>query len=195
MHKSRSLAAFIRLSVTRATKFFDFSFYQRAQIVRADAQLVARVRQGQIFVHIFLVDYLQRMVAESLALMPLRTGDNIPRVKAERNKLVFILLVKVEGQAGHERIVGGKQLRSGVAVRQNADASVRGSKNLNDNIINALARLSGKYLVKERLYLILAPYLQKLFELIDGFSAFSNSCVLLRSWSLIYRMLPVPSEV
>ena len=109
------------------------------------------------------------MVAESLALMPLRARDNIPRVKAERNELVFILLVKVEGQAGHERIVGGKQLRSGVAVGQNADASVRGSKNLNDNIINALARLSGKYLVKERLYLILAPYLQKLFELIDGF--------------------------
>ena len=64
--------------------------------------------------------------------MPLRARDNIPRVKAERNKLVFILLVKVEGQAGHERIVGGKQLRSGVAVRQNADASVRGGKNLND---------------------------------------------------------------
>lgn len=119
------------------------------------------------------------MVAESLALMPLRARDNIPRIKAERNKLVFILLVKVEGQAGHERIVGGKQLRSGVAVRQNADASVRGSKNLNDNIINALARLSGKYFVKERLYLILAPYLQKLFELIDGlFGIFKLVCAL-----------------
>ena len=38
------------------------------------------------------------MVAESLALMPLRARDNISRVKAERNELVFILLVKVEGQ-------------------------------------------------------------------------------------------------
>ena len=72
-----------------------FLFYQSAQIVRTDAQPVARVRQRQLLVHIFLVDYLQRVVAENLALVSLRAVDDIPCVKAEGHKLVFVLLVKI----------------------------------------------------------------------------------------------------
>lgn len=110
-------------------------------------------------------------------------------------KLVFVLLVKIERQAGGERVVGRKKLRGGVSVGQDAHAPVRGSENLDDYIIYPLARLSGKYLVKKRGYLLLASYFQELLELVDGFFGAFKLIGALALLVVYIADAAVPSEV